>query len=132
MQTAMKKLTEASNRQAAAWRLADSVLKRGNTEALPQLKGCTSDTESATECNKFFMQKVEKLVNNVHTSSATGETMASAREFIKKIAKETPSFELYCVGIATTKKAIRSMGSMKAIAHPGRNTAMSLPPLLPL
>ena len=38
MQTAMKQLTEASNQQAAAWHLADSVLKRGNTEKLPLLK----------------------------------------------------------------------------------------------
>ena len=119
MQTAMKKISEASNRQAAAWRLADSVLKRGNTERLPLLKGCKSDADCATECNKFFMQKVEKLVNNVQTSSATGETMASARDFIKNIAKDTPSFELNCVGIATTKKAIRSMGSTKAIGVDG-------------
>ena len=65
------------------------------------------------------MQKVEKLVNNVQTSSETGDTMASARDFIKKISMETPSFELHCVGIATTKKAIRSMGSTKAIGVDG-------------
>ena len=39
--------------------------------------------------------------------------MTSAREFIKGIAKETPAFELNCVGIATTKKP--NMGSTKAI-----------------
>ena len=39
--------------------------------------------------------------------------MTSAREFIKGIAKETPAFEVNCVGIATTKKA--NMGSTKAI-----------------
>ena len=55
------------------------------------------------------------LVNGVQTTSATGETMASARDFIKNLAKGTPSFELNCVGVATTKKAIRSMGSTKAI-----------------
>ena len=65
------------------------------------------------------MQKVENLVNNVQTSSATGETMASAREFIKNIAKDTPSFELHCVGISTTKKAIRAMGSTKAVGVDG-------------
>ena len=85
----------------------------------PLLKGCKSDAECATECNKFFVQKVEKLVHGVHTSSATGKTMASARDFIKNIAKETSSFELHCVGIATTKKAIRSMGSTKAIGVDG-------------
>ena len=45
--------------------------------------------------------------------------MASARDFIKDIAKGTPSFELNCVGVATTKKAIRSMGSTKAIGVDG-------------
>ena len=119
MQTAMKKMSEASNRQAAAWRLADSVLRRGNTERLPLLKSCKSDVECAEECNKYFIQKVDKLVNNVQTSSATGDTMASTREFIKNIAKGTPSFELHCVGIATTKKAIRAMGSTKAIGADG-------------
>ena len=100
-------MSEASNKQAAAWRLADSMLKRGNTEKLPTLKGCKSDVECATACNNFFMEKIEKLVSNVQTSSATGKTMASARDFIKSIARETPPFELNCVGIAT----IRSMGT---------------------
>ena len=45
--------------------------------------------------------------------------MASARDFIKSISKGTPSFELNCVGIAATKKAIRSMGSTKAIGVDG-------------
>ena len=119
MQTAVKKMSEASNKQAAAWKLADSMLKRGNTEKLPLLQGCKSDAQCASECNSFFMQKVEKLVNGVQTSSATGETMANAREFIKDISKDTPSFELNCVGIATTKKAIRSMGSTKAVGVDG-------------
>ena len=119
MQTAVKKMSAASNRQAAAWRLADSMLKRGNTEKLPLLKGCSSDSQCAAKCNSFFLQKVEKLVNGVQTSSSTGETMGSARDFIKEIAKDTPSFELNCVGIATTKKAIRSMGSTKAIGVDG-------------
>ena len=61
MQTAMKKMSEASNRQAAAWRLADSVLKRGNAEKLPMLKGCKTDADCAAECNKFFVQKVGNL-----------------------------------------------------------------------
>ena len=39
--------------------------------------------------------------------------MTRAREFIKGIAKETPAFEVNCVGIATTKKA--NMGPTKAI-----------------
>ena len=73
------------------------MLNRGNTEKLPTLKSCKSDEECAEECNKFFMQKIENLVNNFQTSSATGETMTSAREFIKNIAKDTPSFELNCV-----------------------------------
>ena len=119
MQTAMKKMSEASNKQAAAWRLAVSTLKRGTTERLPLLKNCKSDAESATECNKFFMQKVEKLVNGVQTSRETGETMTRAREFIKSIAKETPPFELNCVGISDTKKAIRAMGTTKAVGVDG-------------
>ena len=45
--------------------------------------------------------------------------MAKARDFIKNIANNTPSFELNCVGIATTKKAIRSMGLTKAIGVDG-------------
>ena len=50
--------------------------------------------------------------------------MTRARGFIKGIAKETPAFEVKCVGIAaTTKKAIqfiyRSMGSTKAISVDG-------------
>ena len=45
--------------------------------------------------------------------------MGSARDFIKNIAKDTPSFGLNCVGIATTKRAIRSMGSTKAIGVDG-------------
>ena len=113
MQTAMKKMAEASNQQAAAWRLADSVLKRGNTEKLPLLKGCKTEADCAIECNKFFLEKVEKLVNGVHTSRERKETMTNARQFIKNIAKGLPSFELSCVGIATTKKAIRAMGSKK-------------------
>ena len=56
MQTAVKKMSEAPNKQAAAWRLADSVLKRGNTEQLPLLKGCQSDAQCANECNKFFLK----------------------------------------------------------------------------
>ena len=119
MRTAMKKMSNSSNKQAAAWRLADSTLKRGSTERHPLLRNCRSDAESATQCNQFFLQKIEKLVNGVQTSSVTGETMASAREFIKNIAKGTPPFELNCVGIATTKKAIRSMGSTKAIGVDG-------------
>ena len=83
------------------------------------LKSCKSDAECATECNKFFLHKVENLVNSVQTSSASGETMASAREFIKNIAKGTPPFELNCVGISATKKAIRAMGSTKAIGVDG-------------
>ena len=105
MQTAMKKMSEAPNRQAAAWTLADSVLKRGNTEKLPLLKAFQSDADCASRCNEFFLQKVDKLVNGVQTSSTTEKTMASARDFIKSIAKGTPSFELNCVGIAATKKA---------------------------
>ena len=119
MQTAMKKMSESSNRQAAAWRLADSMLKRGNTEKLPLLRGHKSDAECAAACNEFFMHKVENLVQGVQTSPEAGETMTKAREFIKNIANETPSFELNCVGIATTKKAIRSMGSTKAIGVDG-------------
>ena len=90
MQTAMKKMAEASNQQAAAWRLADSVLKRGNTEKLPLLKGCKTEADCAIECNKFFLEKVEKLVNGVHTSHETKETMTNARQFIKNIAKGCP------------------------------------------
>ena len=81
------------------------MLKRGNTEKLPLLKGCNSDSQCAAQCNEFFLQKVEKLVNGVKTSSTTGETMGSPRDFIKNIAKDTPSFGLNCVGIATTKRA---------------------------
>ena len=112
-------MAEASNRQAAAWRLADSMLKRGNTERLPLLKSCKSDAECAAESNKFFMQKVDKLVSGVKTSSDTEKTMKSARDFINNIAKDTPAFELNCVGISATKKAIRSMGSTKAIGVDG-------------
>ena len=81
MQTAVKKMSEASNRQAAAWRLADSVLK--STEKLPLLKGCSSASQCAAQCYDFFLQKVEKLVKGVRTSSSTGETMGSARDFIR-------------------------------------------------
>ena len=95
------------------------MLKRGCTERLPLLKDCRTVTECAAVCNEFFLQKVESLVNNVRTSSVTKETMTSDREFIRTIAKETPSFELNCVGIATTKKAIRAMGSTKAIGVDG-------------
>ena len=119
MQTAMKRLSEASNQQAAAWRLADSTLKRDNSERLPLLKNCKSDVECATRCNDFFVEKVGKLVNGVKTSSETGETMTEAREFIKNLANGTPSFELNSVGMATTKKAIRSMGTTKAIGVDG-------------
>ena len=119
MQTAMKKMSEASNRQAAAWRLADSVLKRGGTDRLPLLRDCKSDAECAEKCNDFFLQKVEKLVSGIKTSAESGETMTNAREFIQNIARETPPFELNCVGIATTKRAIRSMGSTKAIGVDG-------------
>ena len=105
--------------QAAAWRLADSVLKRGNTEKLPLLRGSKSDAECAAACNEFFLQKVERLVNGVQTSPETGETMNEARDFIRNIAKGTPPFELNCVGIATTRKAIRSMGTTKAIGVDG-------------
>ena len=48
--------------------------------------------------------------------------MSRAREFIKGIAKETPAFEVNCVGIATTKKAIQFIvpwGSTKAIGVDG-------------
>ena len=49
MQTAMKKMSEASNPQAAALRLADSVLKRGNTEraASPTPSALMSATNSS-------------------------------------------------------------------------------------
>ena len=119
MQTAQKKMSQASDQQAAAWRLADSMLKRGNKEKLPLLKDCQSDVDCAAKCNEFFLQKVENLVNGVSTSPESSDTMASAREFIKCLAKGTPSFELSCVGIATTKKAIRSMGTTKAIGVDG-------------
>ena len=119
MQTAMKKLTEASNRQAAAWRFADSMLKRGNTERLPLLRGSKSDAECASACNEFFLQKVDNLVKSVQTSPETGVTMGKARDFIKNIANQTHPFELNCVGISATKKAIRSMGSTKAIGVDG-------------
>ena len=119
MQTAMKKLTEASNRQAAAWRFADSMLKRGNTERLPLLRGSKSDAECASACNEFFLQKVDNLVKSVQTSPETGVTMGKARDFIKNIANQTHSFELNCVGISATKKAIPSMGSTKAIGVDG-------------
>ena len=33
MQTAMKKMSESSNKEAAAWRLADSTLKRGGVNS---------------------------------------------------------------------------------------------------
>ena len=39
------------------------MLKRDNAERLPLLKNCKSDEECAAECNSFFVQKVEKLVN---------------------------------------------------------------------
>ena len=93
----LKKISEATNRQAAAWRLADSVLKRGNTEKLPSLRGCQSDAECAATCNEFFLQKVEKLVNGVKTSSESEDTMINPRKFIQDIAKETCPFELNCV-----------------------------------
>ena len=114
MQTAVKKMSQASDQQAAAWRLADSMLKRGNKDKLPLLKNCKSDVESAAKCNEFFLQKVENLVNGVHTSPEARDAMASAREFIRGLA-----FELNCVGIATTKKAIRLMGTTKAIGVDG-------------
>ena len=67
------------------------MLKRGNTEKLPLLRGCRSDDECATQCNEFFLQKVEKLVNGVQTSSETKETMTSAREFIKNMSSPPSS-----------------------------------------
>ena len=54
MQTAVKKISEASNKQAAAWRLADSTLKRGNTERLPLLKCCKSDSEMMMMYQVYF------------------------------------------------------------------------------
>ena len=45
--------------------------------------------------------------------------MTEAREFIKSLAKGTFCFELTSVGIATTKRAIRSMGTTKAIGVDG-------------
>ena len=48
--------------------------------------------------------------------------MTRASEFIKGIAKETPAFEVNCVGIATTKKGnpiYRSIRSTKAISVDG-------------
>ena len=59
MQTAVKKISEASNKQAAAWRLADSTLKRGNTERLPLLKCCKSDSEMMMMYQVYFPTHIE-------------------------------------------------------------------------
>ena len=115
MQTALQTLTDAPNKQAAAWRLAGSVLSRGQTGDLPQLKGCRTDQESATMCNSFFIEKVDRLVDGVQKSSKSADIMASARQRLRSILGEQPVFGLHNVGIETTKKAIRSMGTTKAL-----------------
>ena len=119
MSTAVQALSGAPDKQAAAWRLAASVLSRGQTGKLPLLKDCTSDEECANQCNSFFIEKVEKLVDGVKKSPTSADTVASARQRLRSILGERPVFELHNVGIETTKTAIRSMGTTKALGVDG-------------
>ena len=91
------------------------MLNRGQTGKLPQLRDCKSDEECAEKCNKFFIDKVEKLVDGVKRSPAGADTMASARQELRSRLGDRPVFELHSVGMETTKKAIRSMGTTKAL-----------------
>ena len=115
MQTALQTLSGAPDRQAAAWRLAASVLNRGQTGKLPQLKDCSNDEECATKCNSFFIDKVDKLADGVKKSPKSADTMTSARQQLRSILRDRPPFELHNVGMEITKKAIRRMGTTKAL-----------------
>ena len=98
--------------------LADLGVRSGRTRPGKGLE-IVSKRNLASIDPVAFRTDLRELGVGVQTTSATGETMSNARAFIKNIAKGTPSFELNSVGISTTKKAIRAMGSTKAIGVDG-------------
>ena len=58
-------------------------------------------------------------MQGVKTSSESREAMTKARDIVKGLAKDKPTFKLHCVGKEATKEAIRAMGITKAVGVDG-------------
>ena len=107
IQTAMKDITQAKCRSSMAWDICKRYLQ--SHRSLPLLQDCNTDHESAELCNKYFIDKVDQLRKSI-ARTAVSPTNNSTSSPDGRL-----SFSLHEVGYATIRRAIRAMGSSKAI-----------------
>ena len=84
--------------QEAAWKIAGELGNKEKTSALPLPKGCQSDLAAANECNRWFIQKVKNLRDNMKSKPAPkGKSPARA------------TFSFHNIGVATARQALKKL-----------------------
>ena len=107
IRTAMKDISQAKCSSSMAWDITKRYLH--SRPSLPLLRDCNTNLESADFCNRYFIDKVDRLRKSI---APTGVSPTSNSTF-------SPdghlSFSLHEVGYATIRRAIKAMGSTKAV-----------------
>ena len=101
MLTAATTLQNAKNKQTAAWKLANNILKPKSD--LPLLADTKSNEQSAAKLNNFYIDKVLKL-----RQSLPPPRKVSTSDLGK------PIFSLHCVGMKQTRTAMKQLSSSRA------------------
>ena len=107
IQTTLKDITQAKCGASMAWDISKRSLH--SRRSLPLLDNCSTDLESANICNKYFIDKVDRLRKSIAPTGVSPTSYSSSG------SDGHLSFSLHEVGYATIRRAIKTMGSTKAI-----------------
>ena len=90
--------------QKAAWQIVSEVSGKEKGSSLPLPNDCQTDREAATMANNYYIEKVNRLRENVNSHPiATAE-----------MPKDT-GFRFHCVGTAAVKRALQKLALKTAV-----------------
>lgn len=110
MKSLLKVMSSATDRQATAWRLANSILKP--ERQLPILRKTNSNQESANLLNSFYIEKIDKLRSQLPNDEKEKKKHSDDDDC-------NGMFNLHTVGDAAIKRAIKRMSNSKAAGTDG-------------
>ena len=86
--------------QETAWKIASEISGKRKASTLPMPTNCSSDVEAANQCNRFYIDKVSKLRENMQNQPSP-----------KERTTDIPKFKFHCVGTATVRQALKKLKS---------------------
>ena len=102
--------------QAAAWRIVADACGKGKGSELPLPNVCKNDVEAANHCNKFFIEKVRKLRENLGGDVCSGMDVDSD---INLGDTGTNKFRFKSIGTSDIKKAVSQLRAGNTVGVDG-------------